>query len=98
MEDEPLLNAGIGACLNSDRVVELGAGVMEGPDLRAGGAACLRDVRHPIDLAAAVMEDGRHVLRAGDGASRFARARGVERADPSIFITARKRQALIAGA
>jgi len=98
MEDEPLLNAGIGACLNSDGVVELDAGVMEGADLRAGGAACLRDVRHPIDLALAVMEDGRHVLLAGEGASRFARERGVEMADPSIFITDRKRQELIEGA
>ena len=72
MEDEPLLNAGIGACLNSDGVVELDAGVMEGAGLRAGGVACLRDVRHPIDLAVAVMDDGRHVLLAADGASRFA--------------------------
>lgn len=98
MEDEPLLNAGIGACLNSDGVVELDAGVMEGAELRAGAAACLRDVRHPIDLAVAVMDDGRHVLLAADGASRFARDHGVEMADPSIFITDRKRQELIQGA
>ena len=98
MEDEPLLNAGIGACLNSDGVVELDAGVMEGVELRAGGVACLRDVRHPIDLALAVMQDGRHVLLAADGASRFARDHGVEMADPSIFITDRKRQQLIQGA
>ena len=98
MEDEPLLNAGIGACLNSDGVVELDAGVMEGAGLRAGGVACLRDVRHPIDLALAVMEDGRHVLLAADGASRFAREHGVEICDPAIFITDRKRQQLMKGA
>jgi beta-aspartyl-peptidase (threonine type) len=98
MEDEPLLNAGIGACLNSDGEVELDAGVMLGADLRVGAAACLRDVRHPIDLAVAVMEDGRHVLLAAAGASRFARDHGVEMADPSIFVTDRKRQQLIEGA
>jgi beta-aspartyl-peptidase (threonine type) len=98
MEDEPLLNAGIGACLNADGEVELDAGVMEGAELRAGGAACLRDVRHPIDLALAVMNDGRHVLLAADGASRFARDHGLEMADPAIFITDRKRQELIQGA
>jgi beta-aspartyl-peptidase (threonine type) len=98
MEDEPLLNAGIGACLNLDGVVELDAGVMEGAGLRAGGAAGLKDVRHPIDLALEIMRDGRHVLLAGDGASRFAREHGIEMADPSIFITDRKRQELLHGA
>ncbi|HYL09086.1 MAG TPA: isoaspartyl peptidase/L-asparaginase [Candidatus Udaeobacter sp.] len=98
MEDEPLLNAGIGACLNADGVVELDAGVMEGGELRAGGVACLRDVRHPIDLAREVMRDGRHVLLAGTGASRFAREHGVEMCDPAIFITDRKRQELLEGA
>lgn len=98
MEDEPLLNAGIGACLNADGVVELDAGVMEGAHLEAGGAACLRDVRHPIDLAVAIMNDGRHVILAAGGASRFARDNGLEMADPAIFITDRKRQKLLQGA
>jgi beta-aspartyl-peptidase (threonine type) len=78
--------------------VELDAGVMEGAELRAGGAAGLKDVRHPIDLAVAMMRDGRHVLLAGEGASRFAREHGIEMADPSIFITDRKRQELLHGA
>jgi len=98
MEDEPLLNAGIGACLNADGEVELDAGVMEGASLKAGGVACVRDVRHPIDLAVEVMRDGRHVLLSGSGASRFARDHGVEMADPSVFINNRKRQQRIAGA
>lgn len=98
LEDEPLLNAGIGACLNSDGVVELDAGVMDGRDRSAGGVACLHDVRHPIDLAVAVMRDGRHVILAADGASRFAREHGVEMADPAVFITDRKRQELAQGA
>ena len=98
MEDEPLLNAGIGACLNRDGVVQLDAGAMEGSNLRAGGAACLLDVRHPIDLAVEIMEDGRHVLLAADGASRFALEHGIEMADPAIFITDRKRQELLEGA
>ena len=88
LEDEPLLNAGLGACVNSEGDVELDAGVMEGATLRAGGVAGLRDVRHPIDAAVAVMNDGRHVILAGTGASRFAREHGVEMADPSIFINA----------
>ena len=92
MEDEPLLNAGIGACLNADGEVELDAGVMEGAALRAGGVACLRDIRHPVDLASEVMRDGRHVLLSGSGASRFARDHGIEMCDPSIFINNRKRQ------
>ena len=97
MEDEPLLNAGIGACLNADGEVELDAGVMEGAELRAGGVACVRDVRHPVDLAAAVMRHGKHVLLAGQGASRFARDHGVEMCDPAIFVTDRKRQELREG-
>jgi L-asparaginase / beta-aspartyl-peptidase len=91
MEDEPMLNAGIGASLNLDGDVELDAGLMEGTTLRAGAVGAVRDVRHPVDLARAVMEDGRHVLLVGAGASRFARDRGIETCDPTIFVTDRQR-------
>lgn len=91
LEDEPLLNAGVGASLNLDGEIELDAGLMEGTALRAGAVGAVSDVRHPIDLARAVLEDGRHVLLVGAGASRFARARGIETCDPSVFVTPRQR-------
>ena len=94
LEDEPLLNAGVGACLNRDGGIELDAGVMEGGDLRAGAVGAVRDVRHPVDLARAVLEDGRHVLVVAEGASRLARELGVETCDPSVFMTGRQRRNL----
>jgi beta-aspartyl-peptidase (threonine type) len=92
MEDAPLLNAGLGACLNADGVAELDAGVMLGEGLRAGAVGAVRDVRHPVDLARAVMEEGHHVLLVGEGASRFAAERGIERCAPDVFVTARRRR------
>jgi L-asparaginase / beta-aspartyl-peptidase len=91
LEDEPVLNAGIGACLNTDGEVELDAGVMDGTGLRVGAVAAVRDVRHPIELARRVMEDGRHALFVAGGASRFAREQGLELVDPAIFVTDRRR-------
>jgi beta-aspartyl-peptidase (threonine type) len=90
MEDEPLLNAAVGACLNRDGEIELDAAVMEGSTLKVGAVGAVKDVRHPVDLARAVMSDGRHVLLSGEGASRFARERGVETCDPAAFITDRQ--------
>lgn len=93
MEDEPILNAGIGASLNLDGAIELDAGLMEGTTLRTGAVAAVNDIRHPIEGARAVLEDGRHALLVGSGASRLAEARGVERCDPSTFVTERRRTA-----
>jgi L-asparaginase / beta-aspartyl-peptidase len=94
LEDDPLFNAGIGAALNADGLIEHDAAVMEGRGLRAGAVAAVSDIRHPVDLARAVMEDGRHVLLVCDGASRFADQAGVEKAEPAIFMVERRRQQL----
>jgi len=90
MEDEPMLNAGIGSCLNAEGRVELDAGIMDGSQLRAGAVGAVTDVRHPVELARAIMDDGRHVLLVAGGATRFAHEHGIETCDPEVFTTERQ--------
>jgi beta-aspartyl-peptidase (threonine type) len=78
LESNPCFNAGTGACLNADGLIELDAALMEGSGLRAGAVCALPPFLHPIAIARAVLEDGRHVLYAGEGAARFAREHGFE--------------------
>jgi beta-aspartyl-peptidase (threonine type) len=77
LEDDPHFNAGIGAVRNADGEVELDAGVMTTERLRTGAVAGMTDSARPVSVARAVLEDGRHVLLAGAGASRFAAERGL---------------------
>ena len=88
LEDDPGFNAGTGAVLTSAGTVELDAGVMEAQGLRSGAVAGVADVANPVELACAVMEDGRHVLMTGAGASRFAAGRGLVRVDPARLVAA----------
>lgn len=90
MEDEPLLNAGVGAALTRDGMIELDASIMEGTELRSGAVAGVRDLRHPVDAARAVLDDGRHLLLIGEGAARLASAAGIERCLPGTLATDRQ--------
>lgn len=85
MEDNPLFNAGKGACLNSDCVHELDAAIMDGRDLNAGAVAGLKDVKNPVLAARQVMDNSPHVFLIGEGASAFARERGLEMVENSYF-------------
>src|SRR5438552_18038928 len=67
LEDDPVFSAGVGSYLTSRGTVEMDASVMDGHELRAGAVAVVRAVRHPVRLARAIMEDGRHVVLAGPG-------------------------------
>jgi L-asparaginase / beta-aspartyl-peptidase len=87
VEDDPACNAGTGAVLTSRGTLELDACVMDGASLASGAVAVLPPFRHPIDIARAVLEDGRYHLLAGDGAAAFALARGFEPCDPELMIT-----------
>jgi beta-aspartyl-peptidase (threonine type) len=78
LEDDPLFNAGTGACLTEDGLIELDAAIMEGSSLRAGGVCALPPFKNPIDIARAVIAEGRHVLYAGEGAAAFARGAGFQ--------------------
>ncbi len=87
LEDDPSFNAGTGACLNEEGLIELDAAIMEGAGLRAGGVCALPPFANPIAIARAVLEDGRHVLYAGEGAARFAIERGFVRATSEAMTT-----------
>lgn len=96
LEDDPVFNAGTGACLNEDGAIELDAALMEGTRLRAGGVCALSPFKNPIAIARRVLERSQHVLLAGEGAARFALAQGFERAEPESMITDHARTRLAA--
>lgn len=89
LEDDPAFNAGVGAVLTRDGQVELDAAIMDGADGRIGAIAAVPDLRRPIDLARAVLDDGEHVLLAGAAAWAFARRHGHAPAPPGTLVTAR---------
>jgi beta-aspartyl-peptidase (threonine type) len=92
LEDNPLFNAGTGSALNQLGKVEMDAGIMEGDTLRAGAVAAVRGIKNPIKLARRVMEDGRHVLLAGEGALHFARHIGFPECPPEALIVDAERK------
>jgi beta-aspartyl-peptidase (threonine type) len=87
LEDDPSFNAGTGACLNELGLIELDASLMEGTGLRAGAVCAMPPFPNPIAVARAVLDDGRHVLYAGEGAARFALARGFARSTSEAMTT-----------
>ncbi len=94
LEDDPVFNAGTGACLTVDGTLELDACLMDGETLRTGAVAALPPFQNPIVVARAVLESGRHVFYAGEGARRFAEAAGFPPAEPASMITELAREKL----
>ncbi|MGY0797776.1 isoaspartyl peptidase/L-asparaginase family protein [Lysobacter sp. A286] len=95
LEDSPRFNAGKGAVFNAQGGHELDASIMEGHTRRAGAVAGVTTVRHPINLARAVMEHSKHVMLAGEGAEAFADTQpGIERVSNDWFDTEHRRRAL----
>lgn len=91
LEDNPLFNAGTGSTLNSVGRVEMDAAIMEGESLRAGAVAAVSGIKNPIKLARRIMEDGRHVMLAGDGALIFSREIGFAEVPAESLISERER-------
>jgi isoaspartyl peptidase/L-asparaginase-like protein (Ntn-hydrolase superfamily) len=82
LEDEPIFNAGTGSALRLDgTTVQMDAAVMDHRG-RFGAVAAIERVRNPV-LVACELLDSPHLLLAGEGATRFARALGVPDYDPA---------------
>ena len=75
-EDPEDSSVGYGGLPNEEGVVELDACVMHGPTRRCGSVASIRSIKTPSKIARLVMERTDHILLAGDGALRFAKAHG----------------------
>lgn len=76
-EEDPEDNSvGYGGLPNEEGVVELDACVMHGPTRRAGSVASIRGIKTPSKIAKLVMTESDHIMLAGDGALRFAKAFG----------------------
>src|SRR5690606_30153862 len=70
------------------------ASVMDGATGQAGASAGTMHVRHPIQLARAVMEHSPHVLLSGEGAEEFALLQGLELVPNEWFHVEARRQSL----
>jgi N4-(beta-N-acetylglucosaminyl)-L-asparaginase len=70
-------SVGYGGLPNEECEVELDASVMHGPSRRAGSVASIRGIKNPSKVARLVMERTDHIMLAGHGALRFAKAHGL---------------------
>jgi N4-(beta-N-acetylglucosaminyl)-L-asparaginase len=76
-EDDPEDDSvGLGGLPNEEGVVELDSCCMHGPTRRAGSVGGVRNIKNVSQVAKAVMEHTGHVMLVGEGAERFAVARG----------------------
>ncbi|WEV67029.1 isoaspartyl peptidase/L-asparaginase [Bifidobacterium sp. ESL0769] len=93
MEDAPEFNAGRGAALTSDGIVQMDSCLMDG-DGRVGAATGLDSARHPIDVARAIKDKTKHVMFAEPTEQELAEW-GIETEDNEYFITQERREELV---
>lgn len=85
LEDAGVFTAGKGAVRDADGNVTLDAAIMNGADQRAGAVACVPWLRNPIAGARLVMEQTKHVLMVGPGATAFLQAQGAAFEAPHYY-------------
>lgn len=97
LEDDPRFNAGTGANIRLDgQTIQMDASLMT-DDGRFAAVAIIERVKNPVLVAREVL-DSPHVLLAGEGATRFAHARGFEDVVPRSEAAEASHRRRIAGA
>jgi len=91
LEDNPMFNAGTGACLNNDGNIQLDAGIMEGHTLKVGAVAGVELIKNPISLVRKVLES-QHVMLVCKGAQDFAQEQGISLCAFEDLLTERQYQ------
>jgi len=89
LENDSLFNAGKGAVLSYEGKASLDASIMDGESGAAGAVAGLSCIKNPIHAALAVLNNSPHVLLSGAGADAFSIEQGLDKVNPSYFITDR---------
>jgi len=87
MENNALFNCGRGSALNEKGEVEMGASIMNGQNLKSGGAAIVKNLKNPVTLARAVMDKSKHIYLGDMGAVEFAQKQGLHFMPEAYFIT-----------
>ena len=86
LEVDGRFDAGRGAYRTADGGIELDAAVMDGATRRAGAVAAITKVRHPIEVARALLEGDGPLMLAGSGADAYAVAKGCDLAPADWFL------------
>jgi L-asparaginase / beta-aspartyl-peptidase len=93
MEDLPVFNAGYGSALNEQGQVEMCSGIMDGSTLSVGAVGAIRGVRNPISVARMLLGE-KEILLVGDGATLFAKEKGMDILPDDALVAPKREKAL----
>lgn len=95
LENSPLFNAGKGSVFSNRKKNEMDASIMCGKTLNAGAVSGVTNVKNPISLALAVMNQSEHVMLSNKGAESFAKIQGLKIVDSTYFFTESRYRSLL---
>jgi beta-aspartyl-peptidase (threonine type) len=87
LENNPYFNAGRGAALNDRGEVEMCASIMEGKELNSGAVAIVKNIKHPVSLAKAIMQNTSYIYLGGEEAVAYAKEISIGMEPHAYFIT-----------